>query len=154
MYVGVITSHKILFSCISMSSLSCAQRFFSKMKLEAGENIVTQLQQTNLENRIMFDYVQVPGICTMCPINDVIWQSLWFRFLNFSWCLQLFFNSMIEFVLMSFGLLLIECLFESKQIFFATALTYLGGEQILVYALLLVMTKFGRFSKIMLAIVL
>ena len=55
---------------------------------------------------------------------------------------------------MSFGLLLIECLLESKQIFFATALTYLGGEQILVYASLLVMPKFGRFPKIMLAIVL
>ena len=33
MYFGVVTSDKILFSCISTSSLSYIQKFHSKMKL-------------------------------------------------------------------------------------------------------------------------
>ena len=50
MYFGVVTSDKILFSCLSKSSLSCIQRFFSKMKL-VKTSFRTQLKQTNLENR-------------------------------------------------------------------------------------------------------
>ena len=48
-YFGVVTSDKILFSCISMSSLSYIQRFFSKMKL-VKILLRTELKQTNLEN--------------------------------------------------------------------------------------------------------
>ena len=50
-YFGVVTSDKILFSCISMSSLSRIQRFFSKMKL-VKILLRTELKQTNLENRL------------------------------------------------------------------------------------------------------
>ena len=48
-YFGVVTSHKILFSCLYRSSLSCVQRFFSKMKLKKTL-LPTQLKQGNLEN--------------------------------------------------------------------------------------------------------
>ena len=51
MYFGVVTYHKILFSCINTSSLSCVQRFFSKMKLVKAL-LYTQLKQTNLENQL------------------------------------------------------------------------------------------------------
>ena len=51
LYFGVVTYHKILFSCINMSSLSCVQRFFSKMKL-VKTLLYTQLKQTNLENQL------------------------------------------------------------------------------------------------------
>ena len=49
-YFGVVTSHKILFSYISTSSLSYI-RFFSKIKLVKTE-LCTQLRQTNLENQL------------------------------------------------------------------------------------------------------
>ena len=44
-----VTSHKIVSSYISTSSLSYAQRFFSKMKL-VKTSLRTPLKQTNLEN--------------------------------------------------------------------------------------------------------
>ena len=65
-YFDVVTSHKVFFSSISTSSLSCAQRFFSKMKL-VKTLLLTQLKQINLENCTMFVYIHVPVICTMCP---------------------------------------------------------------------------------------
>ena len=50
-YFGVVSSHKIFFSCISMSSLTCVQRFCSKMRL-VKTFLCTQLKQTNLENQL------------------------------------------------------------------------------------------------------
>ena len=50
-FFGVITYHKIFFSWISMPSLSCVQRFFSKMKLEKT-SLPTQLKQADLENQL------------------------------------------------------------------------------------------------------
>ena len=49
-YICVVTSDKILFSCIRMSILSCIQIFFSKMKL-VKTLLHTELKQTNLEIR-------------------------------------------------------------------------------------------------------
>ena len=51
MYDGVVTSHEILFSCIRTFSLSHVQKFFSEMKL-LKTLLRTQLNQTNLENRL------------------------------------------------------------------------------------------------------
>ena len=50
-YFGVVSSHKIFFSCISMSSLACVQRLSSKLKL-VKTLLCTQLKQTNLENQL------------------------------------------------------------------------------------------------------
>ena len=47
-YFGVVTTHKIFFSGISMSSLLCVQIFFSKMKL-VKISLHTKLKQTNLD---------------------------------------------------------------------------------------------------------
>ena len=68
MYFGVVTSDKIFFSRINTSSLSCIQRFFSKMKM-VKTLLRTQLKQTNLENRL--------HISTKIPkegFNDTIFQ--------------------------------------------------------------------------------
>ena len=67
-YFGVVTSDKILFSCISMSSLSYIQRFFSKMKL-VKILLRTKLKQTNLENRL--------HITTETPKEDLIDTVFW-----------------------------------------------------------------------------
>ena len=48
-YFDVVIFHKIFFSCICMSSLSCLQKLFSKMKL-VKTSLYIQLKQTNLEN--------------------------------------------------------------------------------------------------------
>ena len=48
-YFGVVTSHKIFFSCVSTSSLSCFQIFFSEMKL-VKTSLHTQLKQIHLGN--------------------------------------------------------------------------------------------------------
>ena len=50
-YFSVVTSDKIFFSCISRSSLSCIQKFFSKIKL-VKTSLHTQLKQNNLENQL------------------------------------------------------------------------------------------------------
>ena len=47
--------HKIFFSCISTSSFSSVQRFFSKMKL-LKTMFYTQLKQTNLKNQIKISW--------------------------------------------------------------------------------------------------
>ena len=51
MYSGVATSHKIFFSCRSMSTFSCVQRFFSKMNLVKAL-LYTQLRQANVESQL------------------------------------------------------------------------------------------------------
>ena len=60
-----VTSHKILFSCIS--SLSCVQRLFSKMKL-VKTSLHTQLKHTNLENRFNISAENPKGF------NDIAFQ--------------------------------------------------------------------------------
>ena len=50
-YFGIVTSHKMLFSCITMSGLSYVQRFFSKRKLVKTSG-GSQLKQTNLESQL------------------------------------------------------------------------------------------------------
>ena len=57
-YFGVVTSHKIIFSCISTSSLACAQRIFHKMKV-VKISLHTQLEQTNLEIDFIFQKVLI-----------------------------------------------------------------------------------------------
>ena len=51
MYLGAATSHKILFSCISTSSLTCVPKIFYKMKL-VKILLRTELKKPNLENRL------------------------------------------------------------------------------------------------------
>ena len=68
MYFGVVTSHKIFFSCISTASFLCIQGFFSEMKL-VKTLLRTQLKGTNLENRL--------HILTESPkegVNDTFFQ--------------------------------------------------------------------------------
>ena len=66
-YFSVVTSHKMLFSCISMSSLSYVKIFFSKRKL--GKTLLrTQLKQTNLENRLLISIESAKGF------NDTVFQ--------------------------------------------------------------------------------
>ena len=49
-YFSVVTSHKMLFSCISMSSLSYVKKIlFLK---EVGENLITYSNQTKLQNQL------------------------------------------------------------------------------------------------------
>ena len=50
-HIGVVTPHKMFFSCISASGMSYIQRYFFKRKL-VKTSIHTQLKQTNLENRL------------------------------------------------------------------------------------------------------
>ena len=69
-YFGFVTSHKIFFSCISTSSLSYVQKFFSKRKL-VKSLFCTQLKQIYLENQL--------HISTESPkesFNDTIFQHL------------------------------------------------------------------------------
>ena len=52
MHFGVVTSHKMFFSCISTSSLSYIQRFFSK-RIIVKTFLHTQLvKHTNLKNQL------------------------------------------------------------------------------------------------------
>ena len=55
--MGVATSHKRFFSCISTSGLSCVQRFFSKMML-VKTSLRTQLKQTNK----LIDFIFQPKV--------------------------------------------------------------------------------------------
>ena len=66
-YFGTVNSHKMLFSCISTSSLSYVQRFAPKRKLVKSQ-LHTKLKQTNLDNR--------PYISTESPkgFNDTVFQ--------------------------------------------------------------------------------
>ena len=51
-YFGVVTSHKMFFSCISTSSLSYIQRFFSKRIIVKTFLHTQLLKHTNLENQL------------------------------------------------------------------------------------------------------
>ena len=70
-YFGVVTSHKIFFSCISTSSLSYGQRFFSKRKL-VKTSLCTQLKQTNLEIDIIFQQ-KVQKKVLMILFFNILW---------------------------------------------------------------------------------
>ena len=68
-YFHVVTSHKILFSCVSMFSLSCSK--VPKMKL-VKTLLCTQLKQTNLEKTL--------HISTKSPkegFNDTLFHDFW-----------------------------------------------------------------------------
>ena len=62
---------KILFSCLRKSSLSCIQRFFSKMKL-VKTLFRTQLKQTNLVNRFHISTESLKK-----RFNDIFFNIWW-----------------------------------------------------------------------------
>ena len=68
MYFSIVTSGKIFFSCISVSCLSCIQRFFSKLR---WGKLCMYSKQTNLENQLHIS-TESPKKC----FNDTVFQNV------------------------------------------------------------------------------
>ena len=76
LFLYILCTWCCYFSCITMPSLTCAQRFFSKMKL-VNTLLHPQLKHTNPENPFYISTVQMK-VLMICG-----WiKTLWFGYVN------------------------------------------------------------------------